>query len=432
MKPAFAHFHRHHTHAGHGHTSGSEETASDTTGAGAQNVGRRQALKLGAVGAAAAVATTVGTKAAAAQTVVGAFQQQEYGPTDGAHTNDMFDVDAVLGGAWDVSPYGIGDQRGTFNELTAERTSAALKILNRGQPVKTYQLGEEMFNGFPAFPSDPPRTHNMHLYVFGYEAPAGFVQGGGIQSGIEPLGPNLVSGHEERFEQNFTFQIATQIDGLNHIGVGEVYYGGFRGPQIASPTGTTALGNETMGPVTARGVIYDVVGLKVAQGKTEDYFMAGSNPVLRDDYHVTLSDLNACLRRQQVNQVGAGDIPILHTGWTHLARIDPTRYLTQEPGIYLAEARYFAERKVAFVASDTWGLEVLSPEITGGNAFPVHQELIVKNGVRIGESFVTDSAIADHCYEGVLIATPENVPGATCGSMAPAFMGQPGRKPRDV
>ncbi|MDH3295892.1 MAG: cyclase family protein, partial [Acidimicrobiia bacterium] len=106
-------------------------------------------------------------------------------------------------------------------------------------------------------------------------------------------------------------------------------------------------------------------------------------------------------------------------------------YLTQEPGIYLEEARYFADRKVALVASDTWAVEVLSPAVTGGNAFPCHQLLIVKEGIRIGESFVTDAAVADHCYEGVLVATPENVPGATCGSSPPALLGQPGRKPRD-
>lgn len=412
MKPAFARFHRDHVHGSH--------TADP-------HIGRRDALKLGAAGAAAAVAAaTLGAETAEAA----AAQPTEFGPLDGAHSDEMFDVDAVLNGAWDVSPYGIGDQRGTFNELTPERTAEALKILNRGQPVKTYQLGEEMFNGFPAFPSDPPRLHDMHLLVFGYEAPAGFTAAGGIQSGVTPLGPNLVSGHEERFAENFTFQIASQVDGLNHIGVGEVYYGGFRGPLIATPTGTSALGNETMGPVTARGVIYDVVGLKVAQGKTNDYFLADGKPVLNDDYRITLTDLNACLRRQGVRQVGAGDVPIIRTGWTHLARLDPNRYLTQEPGIYLAEARYFAERKVALVAADTWGLEVLSPAVTGGNAFPAHQELIVKNGVRIGESFVVEDCVADHCYEGVLVVTPENVPGATCSSAAPAFMGQPGRAPR--
>ena len=344
----------------------------------------------------------------------------------------MFDVDAVLAGAWDNGPYGPGDQRGTFNELTPSRTASALRLLHPGRPVKTYQLGEEMFNGFPAFPSDPPRLHNMFLYVLGFAAPPGFVEGGGIQAATEPLGPNKLAALEERFAENFTFQIATQIDGLNHIAVGDVFYNGFRGPDIVTPTGTSALGNENMGPVATRAVIYDVVGLKVATGKSDDVFEApNGQPVLRDDYRITLDDLRACLQRQRVEAPGPGEVPILHTGWTHLVRSDPGRYLTQEPGIFLEECRYFADRKVALVASDSWAVEVLSEQVTGGFLFPCHQLLIVKEGIRIGESFVTDEAIADHCYEGVLVATPENVPGATCGSSPPVLLGQPGRKPRD-
>ena len=399
---------------------------------------RRQALKLGASAAAAAIAaTTLGAGTAAAQGNgrgngnqgngnQGNGQPGKYGPSSGAFGDEMFDVQAVLDGAWDQGPYGPGDERGTFNEITPQKTADALRLLNSGGDVKTYQLGEEMFNGFPAFPSEPERRHDMFLYVLGYQAPAGFEAGGGIQSTPVPIGPNLVSAHEERFTENFTFQIATQIDGLNHIGLGEVFYNGFRGPSIATPTGTTALGNETMGPIVTRGVIYDVVGLKVSQGATDSYFFAPNGmPVLNDDYRITLDDLRGCLERQRVREVGAGDVPIMHTGWTHLVRSDPGRYLTQEPGIYLEESRYFADKKVALVGSDTWGLEVLNPAVTGGNAFPCHQELIIKNGIRIGESFVTDEAIADGVYEGVFVATPENVPGATCGSTPPCFLGQP-------
>lgn len=409
MKSAFAHFHR-------------------------EQMNRRDALKFGAAGAAAAVAAaTVGARPAAAQgngggsNGSGAGQQNaqspgRYGPGSGSYSDEMFDVDAVLAGAWDDSRYGPGDQRGTLNEITAQKTAEAGRLL-AGNSVKSYQLGESMYNGFPAFPSEPPRLHDMFLYVFGYQAPPGFVEGGGIQSGTTPLGPNLVTGHEERFAQNFTFQIGTQVDGLNHIGVGEVYYNGFRGPDIATPTGTSALGNETMGPIATRGVIYDVVGLKVEQGQSDAYFMApNGQPVLIDNYRITLDDLRGCLERQGVAEIGAGDVPILHTGWTHLARTDPGRYLTQEPGIFLEEARYFADRRVALVASDTWGVEVLDPAVTGGNAFPVHQELIVGNGIRLGESFVTDSAIADGVYEGMLVVTPENVPGATCGSTPPVLL----------
>ena len=344
----------------------------------------------------------------------------------------MFDVVAVMaGGAW-PSPYGPNDERGTFNEITPQRTAAALRRLKRNRPVNTYQLGEEMFNGFPAFPSDPARLHEMYLLVFGYEAPPGFVAGQGIQSGTAPIGPNLVTGHEERFAENFTLQIGSQIDGLGHVGVGLRYYNDNFAPDFISPVGLTKLGNETMGPVVTRGVIIDIVGMKVAAGATDDFFIApNGQPVLRDNYRITIDDVLHALHRQRVRRgIGPGDVPILHTGWTHLVRDDPARYLTQEPGIYLAEARYFSDCRVAMIATDSWGLEVLDPAVTEGNAFPCHQELFGKAGVRIGESFVTDAAIADHAYDGVFIATPENVPGATAGSSAPAFLGQPGRAPR--
>jgi kynurenine formamidase len=350
----------------------------------------------------------------------------------------MFDFEAVRNGDVWVSPYGPGDQRGTLNEVTPEATAAALKGLNRGQAVMTYQMGEEMFNGFPAFPSAPPRIHDMSLLVNGYDAGPEFVAGGGIQSGTTAFGPNGAVAHEERFAENFTFQIASQIDGLGHVGIatgderGGRFYNDNYASDIISPVGLTKLGNETMGPIVTRGVIIDIVGLKVATGATDDFFIApNGQPVLRDNYRITIDDIENALHRQRISRpIGAGDVPILHTGWTHLVRDDPSRYLTQEPGIYLAEVRYFADRRVAIVASDAWGLEVLDPDVTEGFAFPCHQELLGKTGMRIGESVVSDAAIADHAYDGVFIATPENVPGATAGSSAPAFLGQPGQPPR--
>ncbi|MDH3296076.1 MAG: cyclase family protein, partial [Acidimicrobiia bacterium] len=145
---------------------------------------RRDALKIGAAGAAALVAAPLTASAAAAESTDRAQPSgsNRFGPPSGTYDDTMFDVEAVLAGAWDEGPYGPGDQRGTFNELTPLRTAKALRTLHPGRPVKTYQLGEEMFNGFPAFPSDPPRLHDMFLYVLGFQAPDGFEEGGGIQA----------------------------------------------------------------------------------------------------------------------------------------------------------------------------------------------------------------------------------------------------------
>jgi kynurenine formamidase len=404
------------------------------------HLSRRDALKFGG---AAVAASVISSSTASASSDVDDDDDDDDDRESGRHSSTdyddtMFDPAAVAsGGVW-LSPYGPDDQRGTFNEVTSRRTGRALRRLRGSRDVNTYQLGEPMFNGFPAFPSTPPRLHDMFLYAFGYDAGADFAAGGGIQSGTDPLGPNLVVGHEERFAENFTLQIGSQIDGLGHVGIGTNdarggrFYNDNYAADFITPIGTSRLGNETMGPIVTRGVIIDIVGLKVAIGATDDFFIApNGQPVLRDNYRITIDDIDNALHRQRVRRrIGKGDVPILHTGWTHLVRDDPGRYLTQEPGIYLAESRYFADRRVAMVASDTWGLEALDPAVTEGNAFPCHQELFGNVGVRIGESFVSDAAIADHAYDGVFIATPENVAGATAGSSAPAFLGQPGRAPR--
>ncbi len=402
-------------------------------------VSRRDALKFGAGAAAAAAAAStladvVPADAEVAPADPGAETQHRGGGGGRRrrkYDDEIFDVDKVLAQGWGTSRYGPGDQRGTLNEITPRRTSRAMEMAG-GKRVKAYQLGEEMFNGFPAFPSDPPRLHDMFLYVGGFEVSQQFKDAGGIQAFVDPLGPNQLTGCEERFNQNFTFQIATQLDGLNHVGTGQWYYNNNRLEDFISPTGTTVLGNETMGPIATRGVIIDIVGLKVAAGKTEDFFIADNGqPVLDDDYRITIDDIEHALYRQRIHRkIGPGDVPILHTGWTHLVRSDPDRYITREPGIYLAEARYFADRRVALIATDTWGLESTNPDVTGGYVFPCHQELFGKHGIRIGESFVTDACIADHVYEGLLVITPENVPGATCGSSAPTLLAGRGRKPR--
>lgn len=385
-----------------------------------EQMSRRDALKVAAGAAAAAATASVALDMATAEPARGS----------GSYTDEMFDVEAVIAGAWVPSRYGADDQRGTLNEITGASRARAMRRVNGGK-INSYQLGEEMFNGFPAFPSDPARLHEMFLLAFGFDAGPDFVAGGGIQSGMTPLGPNLVTGFEERFRENFTFQIATQVDGIGHVGTGPMFYNGWTAEELAQPLGLAALGNETMGPIVTRGVILDIVGMKVDGGHSDDYFMApNGRPVLRDNYRITIDDIEHAMNRQRNDRLRPGDVPIFHTGWTHLVKDDPNRYLTQEPGIYLAEARYLADKRVAMIAGDTWGLEVLDPAVTGGNAFPCHQELFAKEGCRIGESFVTDSCVDDHCYEGLLVVTPENVPGATCGSSAPTLIGKPGRRPK--
>ena len=93
----------------------------------ASDPGRRDAMKkIGAAGAAAAV-TGAGATAIGAGPV-GATGYET--PSGGPYTDEMFDVEAAKAGAWVPSPYGAGDQRGSFNELTPERTAKAFRRIN--------------------------------------------------------------------------------------------------------------------------------------------------------------------------------------------------------------------------------------------------------------------------------------------------------------
>ena len=59
----------------------------------------------------------------------------------------------------------------------------------------------------------------------------------GLPPGHGAGGANTLSGHEERFLEGGTYQIATQFDNLNHIGVQDVFYNGWRAAEVATPLG---------------------------------------------------------------------------------------------------------------------------------------------------------------------------------------------------
>ena len=384
---------------------------------------RRSALKLGAAGAAAAaLGSVLGDEPVdAAGAAEAGTPLHNTGASNPQYTDEMFDVRAVEEGlAWAPGPYGFGDQRGSFNEVTPEKTAEALRLLNTSRPVKTHNLGELMFNGFPAFASNPPRVYDQRLAgisTTGVPLPPDVIRL------PEIAGPNRLTGFEERFPNGGTYQIGTQLDGLNHIGVGRTFYSGQNATNLATTSGTNRLGNENMGPIVTRGVVLDIVGMKVKSGSTGDLFTApNGEKVLRDNYRITIEDIEAARYHQGTADIRPGDVVLFRTGWTHLVRSDPQRYLKSEPGIHLREARYLADRRPAIIGGDTWGLESVDPAVTRGNAFAVHQLLIVKHGIRIGEGMRTESLVGDGVFEFVFIVTPQYAQGATAGNTPPAAL----------
>jgi kynurenine formamidase len=408
-----------------------------------RDVSRRTVLGLAATAGIAAAGGAAGLSAAdAAQTVntPGAAPGDDT-PFDYANPANLHD--------WAPSRYGPDDQRGTLNEVTPEKTDSALRrTLDPKRAVTTYNLGALMWSGFPALqPYPPKRTHELRLVLGGYEPSADFRTEGGYVSFTEPIGANKLSVHEERFtaeqppgypaQLSTTFQLGSQLDGLNHVGAAGLFYNGLRGQDIARGHGTTKLGNENMGPIVTRGILLDVLGVKVATRQNGDLGPPASNgmPVLRSDYRITVEDIKQAMDFGGIDRIEPGDAVLLRTGWNGLlARRDPADLArwgspAAVPGIYLREARYLARYRPALIGSDTWTLEVFgNPVNSDGSIIPVHQELLMRNGIRIGESYALDELAKDRVYEFAFFVTPQFVEGATAGNTPPAALGQPRRR----
>jgi kynurenine formamidase len=317
---------------------------------------------------------------------------------------------------WFPSIYGPGDQLGSLNEVTPEKTLQALRLITRkkNKPPKTYNLGELMEPGINAFGD---RVYQQTR----------------VGPGLGPAfpGDNGIVGSEDRIST--TYHIATQVDGLPHIGVRSVFYNGFTSADLIAggESGAAVLGQEHVDPFITRGILLDVLSVKLAQGDLQALGEpVDGEPVLADSYRITVEDLQAAMEFGNIKKITAGDVVIIRTGWTHLFGTDPSRrarYIDREPGIYLREARWLAQFRPAIVASDTPALEVLPAPApwTGLQLFPVHQELITHHGIRIGEAFRTEELAADGVYEFVFFYTPQRAKGATASNTAPAALAQP-------
>ena len=247
-----------------------------------------------------------------------------------------FDAEAVAAGAWAPGPYGPEDERGTFNEVTPEKTAAALARLDLTRPVKTYELSETLHADFPAHAD---RRFQQTLYVHGSEPPEGFA---GLNPRREPISSNLICSLEERV--SMSFNMGTKINGLHHAGVGGRYYNGFTTAEIAEDWGTSRLGMEGQGPIVTRGVVVDVLGHKVASGVEADleWLLQRTAHAARAPIAFTSKTWRPPSTGPQVRDpIGPGDVVLFRTGWRELLEVDPRRYMEgARSGPFLRECRH--------------------------------------------------------------------------------------------
>ncbi len=295
--------------------------------------------------------------------------------------------DRASGPWWPHPTWGADDEAGGSNWITPEVIVRAAQLVTTG---KVYELGQVYEQGMPLFGQ---RTYTLKI--------PGAPTGG-------PFGDNQLVYHDEFFCGEIG-QIGTQFDGPGHVGTRmqmadgstqDVFYNGFTESEIAGAYGLQHLGVENIKPFFTRGILIDIAGQKGVSA-------------LDHSYEVTVADVRAALKRQGMSEedIEPGDALLFRYGWSE-HWTDEDKYNTNPPGIGMEVAAWRVEQQPSMIGSDQWTTEV-TPNPDSTQVFPVHQELITKNGIWNLENMVYDSLIEDEVYEFLFVFTPIRFAGAT-------------------
>jgi len=278
------------------------------------------------------------------------------------------------------SKWGAGDQRGSGNLMKPETVLRAARLIRTGEVI---ELGQVLHGSMPFF---GPRIFNMQVK----------------RTNVLPESNRRWS--NEEIVTTELGQVGTQIDGFAHQTIGNGLYNCFKLEDTATRNGFTKLGIENAGALMTRGVMIDVAALKGID-------------MLPDTYEITVQDLQAALKRENL-ALQPGDAVIINTGWGRLWGKDNVRYMKTEPGIGVAAAEWLVRQDPMLVGSDNWGVEVVhnpDPQLNE----PVHQIMLVVNGIHLLESLKLDELAAKRAYEFAFIVQPLKIQGATGSTVAP-------------
>ena len=200
--------------------------------------------------------------------------------------------------AWCKSKWGSDDEIGAANLLSPELALNAAKLVKTG---KTYSLGVETNAKTPAF---GPRSWALVINQPG--------QVGGVG-----LGPTKTNYNDDIYMGYVG--TGSQIDGLGHIGVDNVYYTCNRNSDFVQANGLKKLGIEKIPNIVTRGVVLDMAG----------HF---GQAIVPEGTAFNRKEIDEVAAKQGI-EIRKGDVVLFHTGWLSLVGKDDKRYITGEPGL---------------------------------------------------------------------------------------------------
>ncbi len=282
---------------------------------------------------------------------------------------------------WHPSKYGKDDTIGAANNLTPTIVVEAAGLVKTG---KTYSLGITLGPNTPAF-----GTRTFQIFTFPTRPD-------------KPGGTNKLTATDDFVLTSVG--IGSQLDGLGHIGINNVYYNGHKQEDFLRPNGLLRFSSDRIPPIVTRGVLLDMVALK---GGT-----------LAPGTAINRADIEGAIAKQRT-PIRKGDVVLIHTGWLEaMAEKDKKRFMETEPGLGKEGAEFLASLGVVAVGADQWAVEVIPAE-DPAEVFPVHQILITKNGVYLLENMNVGPLAADKAYEFLFVLGQPKLAGAVQATINP-------------
>ena len=278
------------------------------------------------------------------------------------------------------SRWGADDQKGSGNHMKPETVLRAIKLIRSGEVI---ELGHVLSADMPLFGTRRFEVHTKRTFMNPFS--------------------NLRGSNEELIVGELG-QVGTQLDGFAHQTIGDSMYNCFKVSETATRNGFEKLGIEHTGALITRGVLIDVAALKGLE-------------LLPDDYEISVQDIQQALQRQRL-QLQPGDAVMLHTGWGRLWGRENGRYSKGGPGIGVAAAEWLARQDPMLVGADNSSVEV-SPNPDPRVSLPVHQIMLVVNGIHLLENLDLEVLASRQIQEFAFFVQPLKIRGGTGSTVAP-------------
>lgn len=293
--------------------------------------------------------------------------------------------------------YGKQDEVGALNAVTTP--AAVLRALREVKTGRVYDLGVRIDQTSFKWPGHSPTQ------IISYRSPEGVKRGKDIP-GFADSRKGLGFHSCALFISD---NVGTQIDGLGHItaGADNHWYNGFREQDHGGDFGIRKADADTIPPIIARAVMIDVAAWKGVDA-------------LPANFPIGSKELQAALAAQKVD-VEPGDVVLIRTGtlryWGETGADHARIAQHDSAGITLEGAKWLVEQKGAvMIGADTSGAEVGQDPALPGATIPVHEYLLIEQGVHIGEFHYLEGLAGNKVYRFTYVAATNRLKGAVAGT----------------